>query len=202
MTSLLSVVLESPDPEATTAFYAAFLGPDAPIEVRGAGTPTSGFRGFTLSLVVSQPGTVDLLLGAALQAGATALKPAARSLWGYGGVVQAPDGAIWKAASSSKKDSGPVTRDVDDLVLLLGCRDVKASREFYVAQGLEVEKSYGSKYVQFTGGSPVTLGLYKRKALAKDAGVPEDGDGSHRLTVVTDGASFTDPDGFAGAPAS
>jgi hypothetical protein len=56
---------------------------------RGA---TDGFRGFTLSLVVSQPATVDGLSGAALDAGATPLKPAAKSLWGYGGVVQAPDG--------------------------------------------------------------------------------------------------------------
>lgn len=39
-------------------------------------------------------------------AGATALKPAAKSLWGYGGVVQAPDGTIWTVASSSKKDTG------------------------------------------------------------------------------------------------
>ena len=63
-------------------------------------------------------------------------------------------------------------------------------------------KSYGSKYVQFArGDSAITLGLYGRKALAKDAGVPMEGDGSRRLTIVTDGAAFTDPDGFVGEPA-
>jgi hypothetical protein len=31
-----------------------------------------------------------------------------------GGVVQAPDGTIWTVASSAKKDSGPVTRQVDE----------------------------------------------------------------------------------------
>ena len=203
MTSLLSVVLESPEPEAATAFYAAFLGPDVPVSVRAGDAPTSGFRGFTLSLVVAQPGTVDLFVGAALGAGATALQPASRNLWGYGAVVQAPDGAIWKMACSSKKDKGPVTRDVDDFVLLLGCRDVKETKKFYVEQGLGVDKSYGSKYVQFEGStSGVTLGLYGRKALAKDVGVPMEGDGSHRLSIVTEGGSFTDPDGFVSEPVS
>lgn len=199
MTSLLSVALESPEPEAATAFYADFLGPDTPIDVRRGDASTSGFRGFTLSLVVAQPGTVDLLFEDAIRAGASVLKPVTKSFWGYGGVVQAPDGAIWKLASSAKKDKGPVTRAIDDFVLLLGCSDVKASKQFYVEHGLEVEKSYGSKYVQFDGSkSAVTLGLYGRKALAKDAGVSMDGVGSHRLTVITDGSTFTDPDGFDG----
>jgi predicted lactoylglutathione lyase len=203
MTTLRSVVLESPDPEATAAFYKAFLGPDAPVVVRHGDTPTSGFRGFTVSLVVAQPGTVDLFLDAALAAGATSLKPATKSFWGYGGVVQAPDGAIWKAASSSKKDTGPASRDVEEVALLLGCSDVKASKQFYVAQGLQVDKSFGSKYVQFKrGDSAITLGLYGRKALAKDAGVPPEGAGSPRLRILTDGGRFTDPDGFTGEPAS
>lgn len=46
-----------------------------------------------------------------------------------------------------------------------------------------------------TGSSPVKLALYKRKALATDAGVDQTGDGSHRLRVIAD-ATFTDPDGF------
>jgi hypothetical protein len=41
------------------------------------------------------------------------------------------------------------------------------------------------------------LGLYKRRALAKDAGVSRDGSGSHRLVIGSDGGPFTDPDGFA-----
>jgi predicted lactoylglutathione lyase len=47
-----------------------------------------------LSLVVSQPATVDGFIGAAFDAGATPLKPAKKSFWGYGGVVRAPDGTI------------------------------------------------------------------------------------------------------------
>ena len=160
--------------------------------------PSSGFRGFTLSLVVSQPATVDELIGGALHAGATALKPVKKSLWGYGGVVRAPDGAIWKVATSSKKNTGPATRQIDDIVLLLGATDVVASKQFYVEQGLAVAKSFGRKYVEFAApSSQIKLALYGRRALAKDAGVPEEGSGSHRITIGGESGQFTDPDGFA-----
>ena len=43
---------------------------------------------------------------------------------------------------------------------------------------------------------PVTLGLYGRRALAKDAGVAQDGSGSHRLIIGSGAGPFTDPDGF------
>ena len=129
-------------------------------------------RGFTLSLTVSQPATVSGLIGAALDARATSLKPAAKSFWGYGGVVQAPDGTIWKVATSAKKDTGPATRQIDQIVLLLGVADVAASKRFYADRGLAVAKSFGRKYVEFaTPSSAVKLALYGRRALAKDAGV-------------------------------
>src|SRR5213075_167773 len=103
--------------------------------------PTSGFRGFTVSLVVSQPSTVDALVRSALDAGATELKPVRKSFWGYAGVVQAPDGTIWKVATSSKRDTGPATRAVDEVVLLLGVDDVRATKQFYADHGLPVGKS-------------------------------------------------------------
>jgi predicted lactoylglutathione lyase len=194
--TLAPVFLETADPASVESFTAA-LGVSDAVGVRFADAPTSGFRGFTLSLVVSGPGTVDALLGAALTAGGTALKPAAKSFWGYGGVVRAPDGSIWKIATSAKKDPGRASRTVDSVVLLLGVADVKASKRFYVERGLAVDKSFGAKYVQFaTPSSPVGLGLYGRRALAKDAGVPEEGSGSHRLVIGGDAGSFTDPDGF------
>jgi predicted lactoylglutathione lyase len=203
VTSIESVVLEVPDPAAAEAFYAAAFGLGDTVSVRASDAPTSGFRGFTLSLIVSQPSTVDSLLGTALDAGATTLKPAKKSLWGYGGVVQAPDGAIWKVATSSKKDTGPATRQVEDVVLLLGVTDVKATKQFYVEHGLTVAKSYGSKYVEFASpASHIKLALYGRRALAKDAGVPLDGSGSHRIVLRSDAGPFTDPDGFPWEAAS
>src|SRR6185437_16185744 len=117
--------------------------------------------------------------------------------WGYGGVVEAPDGTGWKVATSAKKETGPATGQVDQVVLLLGVADVLASRKFYVGHGFEVEKSFGRRYVEFaTPSGPVKLALYGRRALAKDAGVPADGTGSHRLVINGDAGSFTDPDGF------
>jgi len=202
MTAIKSVTLDVPDPAAAEAFYDAFGVADH-VALRASETPSTGFRGFTLSLVVSQPSNVDAFIDAALANGATSLKPAKKSFWGYGGVVQAPDGAIWKVATSSKKDTGPAAREIDDFVLLLGVADVKATKQFYVNRGLAVGKSFGSKYVEFdTPGSAVKLALYTRRAAAKDAGVDPQGSGSHRIAVIGDGGAFTDPDGFAWEAAS
>jgi predicted lactoylglutathione lyase len=198
MTAIDSVTLEVPDPSAAEAFYSAAFGLNGKINLRSAEAETTGFRGFTLSLIVSQPSTVDSLLSTAISSGATVLKPVHKSFWGYGGVVQAPDGAIWKVATSSKKNIGPATRDVDDIALLLGVADVKATKQFYVDRGLTVGKSFGSKYVEFANpGSYIKLALYGRRALAKDAGVAPDGSGSHRMSIRSDAGTFTDPDGFA-----
>ncbi|MGW3767251.1 glyoxalase [Actinomadura verrucosospora] len=197
MISFASVTLEVSDPAAAEAFYEAFGIADR-VNVRASDEPATGFRGFALSLVASQPGNVDALIGAAVDAGATTLKPATKSFWGYGGVVQAPDGTICKVASSKKKDSAPPAREFDQIALLLGVADVKASKRFYVDRGLAVAKSFGGKYAEFdTPSSAVTLALYPLRALAKDIGVPQDGTGSHRLVLAGGDEAFTDPDGFA-----
>ena len=198
MTTIESVILEVPDRAAAEVFYAAAFGLGDRLRLRGSDAPTSGFRGFTLSLVVAQPSTVDSLVGSAVAAGATTLKPAKKGFWGYGGVVQAPDGAIWKVATSAKKNTGPATREVDDVVLLLGVDNVKVTKQFYLDHGLAVAKSFGSKYVEFDAPtSSIKLALYTRRAAAKDAGISPDGTGSHRIVIVGDGGPFTDPDGFA-----
>jgi predicted lactoylglutathione lyase len=200
MNCVESVIVEASDPGAAESFYARAFGVEARIGVQASAAPSTGFRGCTLSLVVSRPSTVDSLVGTALEAGATALKPAAKGFWGYGGVVQAPDGTIWKVATSSKKETGPATRQIDDIVLLLGVADVKASKRFYTERGLTVAKSFGSKYVEFdTPGAKVKLALYGRRALAKDAGVAPEGSGSHRVVIAGDLGSFTDSDGFVWA---
>ncbi|MFE7905871.1 VOC family protein [Streptomyces albogriseolus] len=198
MNSIDSVTLEVADPTAAARFYSDAFGLDRErVRLRASDEPTGGFRGFTLSLVMSQPGDVDALHRAALDAGATPLKPAEKSLWGYGGVVQAPDGTVWQLVTSSKKNTGPVTRTIDEIVLLLGVEDVKATKQFYVGRGLTAGKSFGGKYVEFAGDpGSVKLSLYKRKALAKVAGVPVEGSGSHRIALVSPVGPFTDPDGF------
>ncbi|MEV8318701.1 glyoxalase [Streptomyces sp. NPDC059900] len=198
MAIIESVTLDVADPAAALRFYTTAFGLDSQIRLRASEEPTTGFRGFTLALTVSRPADVNSLIDAALAEGATSLKPAAKSLWGYGGVVQAPDGTIWKVATSAKKDIGPATRLIDEMVLLLGVADMAASKQFYVGQGLCVAKSFGRMYCEFESGtSPFKLALYRRRALAKDLGLSPDGTGSHRLMIGGDAGTFTDPDGFA-----
>jgi catechol 2,3-dioxygenase-like lactoylglutathione lyase family enzyme len=209
MITIDSVILEVPDLAAARAFYDEAFGPGSgaspstsqppgpALGLRAAEEPASGFRSFTLSLVVSQPATVDSFLGSALAAGATELKPAKRNIWGYGGVVRAPDGAIWKVATSAKRNRGPAGREFDNFTLLLGVADVAASKAFYAERGVAVARSFGRKFVQFDTGLAVTLALYGRSALAKDAGVDPVPTGSPRLAIAGDAGAFTDPDGFA-----
>ncbi len=198
MTNIDFITLEVADTAAAERFYADAFGLTTQLRFRTAETASTGFRSYTLSLTVAQPADVDSLVGTALEAGATTLKAPAKSMWGYGGVVQAPDGAIWKVATSAKKNTGPVTRRFDAVVLLLGADDMSASKGFYVDHGFAVGKSFGRVYVEFeAGSSPVKLALYRRKALAKDAGVSPEGGGSHRIALGCAAGPFTDPDGFA-----
>jgi len=162
-----------PDPAAAEAFYTAAFGLGDKVRVRGSQSPATGFRGFTLSLVVPQPSTVDSLISTA------------------------PDGTIWKVATSAKKDTGPATRAIDGIVLILGVADMAASKHSYAGHGLAVAKSFGSKYAEFDAEpGAIKLSLYKRSGLAKDAGVTPEGTGSHRLAIGSDAGPFTDPDGF------
>ncbi|AVT38951.1 glyoxalase [Plantactinospora sp. BB1] len=201
MSSIEFVTLEVPDPVAANAFYSGAFDLGARVRVRASQAPTTGFRGFAMSLVVPQPNTVDSYFDTAVERGATALKPAAKSFWGYGGVLRDPYGTIWKIASSSKKNTGPASRHVDDIVLLLGVADVAATKRCYVERGLPVARSFGRKYVEFAT-SGIRLALYGRRAAAKDAGVSPDGTGSHRLVIGSSAGTFADPDGFQWEAAS
>ncbi len=197
--AIASLTLEVSDPVASQYFYETALGLGPQVRARTANTPATGFRGFTISLVVGQPSTVDSLLETALAGGAKTLKPAQKGLWGYGAVVQDADGVIWKLATSAKKDKGPATRRIDDLVLLIGAADMGASKRFYVERGLSVKRSFLGRYVEFdapAGG--IKLALYPGRAgLAKDAGVSPDGDGPHGIAVNSGAGQFSDPDGFS-----
>jgi hypothetical protein len=82
MASITSITLEVPDPTAARRFYSDAFGIDNSVRLRASDAPTTGFRGFTLSLKVAQPSIVNGLVDAALDAGATALKPVAKSFWG------------------------------------------------------------------------------------------------------------------------
>jgi uncharacterized glyoxalase superfamily protein PhnB len=198
-----TITLHVSDIAVAQTFYERAFGLGERLRFRLADAETSGFRGYTLSLVAAQPADVRALTEAAIAAGATVIKHVAKSLWGVGGTVQAPDGAIWKIATSNKKDTAPASASFDEMVLLLGAADVTASKAFYSDRGVPVAKSYGRSYVQFdTGSGRIGLGLYRHASLAKDAGVAASGSGSHLLTINGSLGDVVDPDGFAWAPAS
>ena len=88
MTSIDHVTLEVADTKAAAKFYADAFG-DKRVQVAKGDSASSGFRGYTLS-VVAQPSTVRSFTDSAVAAGATVITPVASSLWGYGGIVQAP----------------------------------------------------------------------------------------------------------------
>ena len=172
-------------------------GPDSPARSQA---PTTGFRGFTLSLVASQPATVDALIGAALDAGATRDQAGQEELLGLRRRRCAPDGTIWKVATSEKKDTGPATRQVDDIVLLLGVADVSASKQFYVGRGLVVAQSFGRKYVEFDApAGTVKFALYGRRPWPGTPGSPRRAPDRTGSSITGAAGPFTDPDGFAWA---
>jgi hypothetical protein len=199
MTSLSSVTLEVPDISAAEKFYLEAFGSNVPVKFSKSDSASSGFRGYTISLLVAQPGDAGLLFDAAVTAGATVLKPIAKSLWGVGGVIQAPDGAIIKLATSAKKDTTDISKHLESVVILIAASDVSATKKFYEDKGFTVGKSFG-KYVEFDlKPSPIGFGLYSIKALAKDAGVAPEHGHSHHIVLNGDAGSFTDPDGFVWA---
>lgn len=202
MSTIPFVCIQAEDAPAARTFYDEAFGLGERLRVSASSEASSGFRGFTLSLIASQPANVDTIFSAAIGAGASPVTEPKKSLWGYGGVLRAPDGTVWQVSTSSKKDSGPPSSTVEEIVLLIAPEDVKASRVFYEERGFPVGKSMG-KYVEFDlASSPIGFGLHSRKALAKAAGVEPEGSGSHRLVIGTEGDAFTDPDGFEWAPAA
>src|ERR671920_1389251 len=112
MATIDAVTLEVTDLSTARSFYDTAFDLGDRVRFRTSDAPSEGFRGYTLSLVVSQPANVHALFDAAVDAGATPVKPVSKSLWGHGGVIQAPDGAVWQVATSARKDSGPATRAI------------------------------------------------------------------------------------------
>src|SRR4051794_22215513 len=75
MPAFARALLQVPATSEAALFLKSACDLGAAVQVRESPDATSGFRGFTLSLVVSQPSTVDSLVAAALQAGAREVKP-------------------------------------------------------------------------------------------------------------------------------
>lgn len=221
--SLDAITLGAHDSQSARTFYGSALVPAAG-KVRPAefDENSSGFQGYTVSYIVTQPTEVETVLTAASSAGAKVLKPGKKMLFGaFSGVFQAPDGSVWKVAAPTKKDTGPASDHPipTEIAALLGVESPKASKAFYETLGFRTDRDYGNKYIDF---APVDgscrLGLTTRKALAKDAGVDEGTPGPRNLVLehraasrdaadtllakakeagaTVSGDRFADPDGY------
>ncbi|WP_214367041.1 VOC family protein [Pseudonocardia sp. H11422] len=199
--TLDTITLGASDPQAARAFYtsafsAGTIGEDVDLhdtgrlalrrlgelaDEVGADPASSGFRGHVLSAIVEGPAEVEGLLRAATANGAATVRPAKKKLFGeFTAVYRAPDGALWKLAAASKKNPGPVATPIKptETAIYLGVAAPKASKAFYEALGMRVDRDYGDTFVDFTITRGVCrLGLLPRRSLAKDAGVDPDGDG-------------------------
>ncbi len=175
----------------------------------GCGTTpaASGFRGYVLSAIVGRPAEVRALLQSATGNGATVVKPARKQLFGeFTAVYQAPDGAVWKLAAASKKDTHPVPGPPKpaETAVYLGVAKPTASKAFYERLGMSVRHDYGDRFIDFTvtSGGRCRLGLLPRGGLAKDAGVGEHGDGFSALVLTHTAASRDEVDALLAAAAS
>lgn len=228
--SLDLITLGAPRAEAARSFYVSAFSPpttggdeDAALDLHGTGRlavrpidalaadvradpATSGFRGFVLSAIVARPSEVRALLDAATTGGATVVKPAKKELFGeFTAVYQAPDGALWKLAAASKKDTSPAgdPPEPTETAVYLGVASPKASKAFFEALGMSTDRDYGDKFIDFTVTEGVCrLGLLPRKALAKDAGVGEHGEGFSAVLLTHTAASREEVDTLMSGAAS
>ena len=216
--SLDIITLGAPDPRTANAFYTSALsttmtGDDLDLHdtgrlaVRqvgeladevGTNPATSGFRGFVLSTIVNQPNEVEALLDLATRNGATVVVPAKKKLFAeFTAVYRAPDGALWKLAAASKKNTAPAGSPIapTETAIYLGVARPTTSKVFYEALGMSVDRDYGDKFVDFTiTPGYCRLGLLPRESLAKDAGVDANGNGFSAVVIIHAAASRDDLD--------
>ncbi|EOM78457.1 VOC family protein [Rhodococcus rhodnii] len=226
------------DPAAAAQFYADVLGADlvgngATVDLHGTGTvefvsaehPLSRFPRVVVTYVLDQPSEVEDVTGAASARGAEILKPAKKALFGsFSGTFRAPDGLVWKLASDKRKDNGRAASEPKPIEtsLILGVREPTASRSFYTSLGMQTDRDYGNKYIDFVP-APGTARLCSMPgaALAKDVGVADSSEasdvafvhrtsaaeaerllaaaataGGHVLPDASGAQAFADPDGF------
>ena len=168
----------------------------------GVQASSSGFRAFTLSCILDTAQDVDAALATMSRHGGMVSKPPKNALWGYSAYVTDPDGYLWKVASSKRRPLIGGRTDVDgravepkELPLTIGVADMARAKEFYRdGLGLPVKKDY-RKFVMFAGADGTSdLGMYKREALAADAGVPAAGTGfrGFALTHLVDSREQVD----------
>jgi hypothetical protein len=93
-------------PAAASGFYAAAFGLGTQVRLRASAAPTTGFRGFTLNLGVSQPAIELVLYGRGAAAKDAGVSPDGTGshrivISSDAGPFTDPDGFVWEAARLS-----------------------------------------------------------------------------------------------------
>lgn len=91
------VTLELGDKSSTLALYPW----DAVAKDAGVPATGSGFRGISFHHIVDSREAVDEAMQSATAAGATVVREATATNWGYFGYFSDPDGYLWKVATSA-----------------------------------------------------------------------------------------------------
>lgn len=171
----------------------------------GHGADTT-FPGFVITYILGQPSEVRTVMDAVARHGAQVLKPVKKALFGsFSGAIRSPDGAIWKLAADSGKDTAPPAAHPrpTEATLILGVADPKATKAFYAALGMQTDRDYGSKYIDFQPvDGAARLCLMQSPVLAKDVGLTDDSAGASPITLIHETASSAEIDAAASAAAA
>ena len=164
------------------------LIPAQPAEPSAAsGIPGAAYQRSVLTYILPGPSDVRAVMDAAATHGADIFKPARKALFGsFAGSFMAPDGTVWKLAASGKDTASPegVARPTATTVIL-GVREPKASKAFYTALGMSVDRDYGNKYIDFVPANGASrLCLMQEPVLAKDVGAGDPHVGTSSVTLT------------------
>ena len=129
---------------------------------------SSRFGRVVVTYVLEQPSEVRAVMAAAIERGAQVLKPAKKALFGsFSGSFRAPDGLVWKLASDKGRNTAEASTEPrpTEVTFILGVREPKESRGFYMGLGMKVDRDYGSKYIDF---APVTMSRWSNSGTSED----------------------------------
>lgn len=169
------------------------LVPASPAD--SSATSGTAYQRAVMTYILPGPGDVRAVMDAAAARGADIFKPARKALFGsFSGSFMAPDGTVWKLAAAGKDTASPEgSARPTETTVILGVREPKASKAFYSALGMSVDRDYGNKYIDFVAVNGASrLCLMQEPVLAKDVGAGDPHVGTSSVTLTHQSASHAE----------